>query len=112
MGGLQRNCLPVLKLSRGMKRLSGELNIHVDTKRKDEFGFLIQSFNKMAVVQKHLIEDHYERTAINDDRVEVSAIPDQPAFSIQYPRFDLLDGQNYDADEISEMVMNLSKFFG
>ena len=53
---------PVLKLSRGMKRLSGgELNIHVDTKRKDEFGFLIQSFNKMAVVQKHLIEDHYER---------------------------------------------------
>ena len=50
--------------------------------------------------------------AINDDRVEVSAIPDQPAFSIQYPRFDLLDGQNYDADEISEMVMNLSKFFG
>lgn len=53
---------PVLKLSRGMKRLSsGELNIHVDTKRKDEFGFLIQSFNKMAVVQKHLIEDHYEQ---------------------------------------------------
>ena len=62
MGGLQRNCLPCVKLSRGMKRLSsGELNIHVDTKRKDEFGFLIQSFNKMAVVQKHLIEDHYEQ---------------------------------------------------
>lgn len=104
---------PVLKLSRGMKRLSsGELNIHVDTKRKDEFGFLIQSFNKMALVQKHLIEDHYEQQ-LRLTTTELKFLQSQINPHFLYNTLDSIYwmAKNYDADEISEMVMNLSKFF-
>ncbi|GAB6929472.1 hypothetical protein JCM10914A_34550 [Paenibacillus sp. JCM 10914] len=104
---------PVLKLSRGMKRLSsGELNIHVDTKRKDEFGFLIQSFNKMAVMQKHLIEDHYEQQ-LRLTTTELKFLQSQINPHFLYNTLDSIYwmAKNYDADEISEMVINLSKFF-
>lgn len=104
---------PVLKLSRGMKRLSsGELNVNVDTKRRDEFGFLIQSFNKMAAVQKHLIEDHYEQQ-LRLKTTELKFLQSQINPHFLYNTLDSIYwmAKNYDADEISEMVMNLSKFF-
>lgn len=96
-----------------MKRLSsGELNVNVDTKRRDEFGFLIQSFNKMAAVQKHLIEDHYEQQ-LRLKTTELKFLQSQINPHFLYNTLDSIYwmAKNYDADEISEMVMNLSKFF-
>ncbi|WP_438350697.1 sensor histidine kinase [Paenibacillus sp. FA6] len=104
---------PVHKLSRGMKQLSnGKLNTRLENKRKDEFGFLIDSFNQMAMYQKHLIEDHYEQQ-LRMTTTELKFLQSQINPHFLYNTLDSIYwmAKNYDAEEISEMVMNLSKFF-
>lgn len=104
---------PVLKLAKGMKRFgNGELSAHIRTNRKDEFGFLIESFNRMAMVQKRLIEDHYEQQ-LRLKTTELRFLQSQINPHFLYNTLDSIYwmAKNYDADEIGEMVMNLSSFF-
>lgn len=104
---------PVHKLSRGMKQLGiGKLNFQLTNNRKDEFGFLIDAFNQMVMYQKHLIEDHYEQQ-LRMTKTELKFLQSQINPHFLYNTLDSIywSAKNYEADEISDMVMNLSKFF-
>ncbi|MBD2866494.1 sensor histidine kinase [Paenibacillus oceani] len=104
---------PLLKLAYGIKQIRlGNLNARLSANRPDEFGFLNRSFNEMAEEQQHLIENIYKQqlyTAKTDLKFLQSQI--NPHFL--YNTLDSIywTAKNYDAEEISEMVVHLSHFF-
>jgi two-component system sensor histidine kinase YesM len=104
---------PLRKLAYGMKQLrTGNFTIQLEDKRVDELGYVIESFNRMAENQKMLIRDHYEKQLLLS-KMELKFLQSQINPHFLYNTLDSIywTAKNYEADEISEMVLNLSKFF-
>ncbi|MGG1555335.1 cache domain-containing sensor histidine kinase [Paenibacillus ferrarius] len=104
---------PLRKLAYGMKQLrTGNFTIQLVDSRVDELGYVIESFNRMAENQKTLIRDHYEKQLLLS-KMELKFLQSQINPHFLYNTLDSIywTAKNYDADEISEMVLNLSKFF-
>ncbi|MGO4544151.1 sensor histidine kinase [Paenibacillus sp. 2TAB23] len=104
---------PLRTLAHGMKQVRiGQLNTNLPHKREDEFGYLMQSFNEMALEQKHLIKNNYEQQLLRL-KAELRVMQSQINPHFLYNTLDSIYSmaENYEAEEITEMVLNLSKFF-
>ncbi|PYI50589.1 two-component sensor histidine kinase [Paenibacillus flagellatus] len=104
---------PVQRLMSGMKRAGGgNFNVRIENDRQDEFGYLTQAFNQMIYDQKQLIEHGYEQQ-LRLALTELKFLQTQINPHFLYNTLDSIywAAKNYEADEISEMVLNLSRFF-
>lgn len=101
---------PINQLIKYMKKVeNGEIQIKIESNRKDEFGYLISSFNRMTEKINHLINQVYKARLIAKD-AQIKALQAQinPHFL-----FNTLDVINWKAkflgaEEISEMITALA----
>ncbi|MFD0958380.1 sensor histidine kinase [Paenibacillus chungangensis] len=104
---------PLRLMSRTIKRFSGgDLSAQIDHRRKDEFGYLMNSFNLMAEAQRTMIEEDYEKE-LRLARAEFSLLQSQINPHFLYNTLDSIYSvaMKNRISEISDMVMNLAQFF-
>ncbi|TMV52693.1 sensor histidine kinase [Paenibacillus mesophilus] len=104
---------PLEKLAYGMRQLgTGNLQIRLASKRRDELGYLIASFNRTVEDQRRLIQGHYEQQLLLS-KTELKFLQSQINPHFLYNTLDSIywSAKEHHAEEISEMVLHLSKFF-
>jgi two-component system sensor histidine kinase YesM len=104
---------PLRKLFGAIKQFSGgHLLANIKHGRKDEFGLLMNAFNRMAESQRKLIEEDYEKE-LKLARSEFSLLQSQINPHFLYNTLDSIYSvaDKHKIKEIGEMVLNLAQFF-
>lgn len=104
---------PLERLAYGMRQLrTGNMHIRLADGRRDELGYLIAAFNRTVEEQRQLIQGHYEQQLLLS-KTELKFLQSQINPHFLYNTLDSIywSAKEYEAEEISEMVLNLSKFF-
>ncbi|WP_135555741.1 sensor histidine kinase [Paenibacillus cymbidii] len=104
---------PLQQLSAAFKQFAaGNLTARVVHRRRDEFGYVMNGFNRMAEAQRLLIEDDYEKE-LRLAKSEFSLLQSQINPHFLYNTLDSIYSValKNNIREISEMVLNLARFF-
>ncbi|MDF2922669.1 MAG: integral rane sensor signal transduction histidine kinase [Paenibacillaceae bacterium] len=104
---------PISSLAYGMKQLRmGKLDTRLANSREDELGYLTQAFNQTVEQQQHLIRDIYEQQ-LRLTKTELKFLQAQINPHFLYNTLDSIywSAKQHEADDIGEMVLNLSRFF-
>ncbi|QHT59386.1 sensor histidine kinase [Paenibacillus lycopersici] len=104
---------PLAKLLRGIQLVRrGIWDVNLKNDRKDEFGIITDTFNQMAMQQKQYLQDIYTQQ-VQKTRTELKFLQSQINPHFLYNTLDSIyaSAVQYGADETSEMVLNLSRFF-
>lgn len=103
---------PMKKMVAAMKEMRrGQLDTQIIHRREDEFGYVMDTFNHLASAQRHLIEDVYEKQILLT-KTEFKLLQSQINPHFLYNTLDSIYSAAVlsDADDVGEMVINLSKF--